>query len=191
MPEFQAERTYLVSELKRAATTGNLQILPVTTNWSGFSYLRDHDGFGVYAGAEADPSKASAVVFCFGTGELWSIDTYLLDRMEWDRLMWVPIPETEFGNALISYAGFIRKLGIDARLRWIAGMENLRNRILPSKHGYEMTSQQLGRRCLLDVVTAEGVYVPDEPPLKALQPFFERLYDACGTEWAGARSLWP
>jgi hypothetical protein len=82
---------------------------------------------------------------------------------------------------LAAYANFLVKLGITPPFRWIAGMENLKNRLLyipvppgrmrfPGPHG----------QCGEDVISESGLYSPGDPAGPALKPFFEKLYNACG-----------
>ena len=50
-------------------------ILPHTTGGAGFGFVRGEDGWGVYMPYPSEEATSS-VVFCFTSGEVWSVDTY-------------------------------------------------------------------------------------------------------------------
>ena len=75
MPLLDQGRTWLVTELKRAATEHGQIVLPVLRAWSNLSFIRNDDGFGVYAPTTESPDLAYAVVFAFASGEIWSADS--------------------------------------------------------------------------------------------------------------------
>ncbi len=41
--------------------------------------------------------------------------------------------------------------------------------------------------CVKGKIDLEGKYSPGEDTMKALQPFFIEIFDACGEEWSGFR----
>jgi hypothetical protein len=136
-----------------------------------------------------EPYVAAALVFGFSHGEVWSIDTYWLRVREDGRRVLPTYAESDFRRTLVEYGEFLHRAGIKPPYRWIAGMENLKGRLLykPLPRGIQKLSPSHDGECLLlDVVSESGVYSPGDPPGLTLEPFFKKLYEACGVsrqEW--------
>jgi hypothetical protein len=180
MPSNNPGREWSVDELESGMQSPNMPLLSV--GWGGYSHIRTHEGFGIYGVLGGERGQTRAIVFAFTSGEVWSVDTYMLEayRDDKDRPT-VPSDEKQFRAVLAAYANFLVKLGITPPFRWIAGMENLKNRLLyipvppgrmrfPGPHG----------QCGEDVISESGLYSPGDPAGPALKPFFEKLYNACG-----------
>jgi hypothetical protein len=170
MPSKNPGRTWLVTELEKQAASSMRVVLPVFRAWRDYGFLREHDGFGVYAPLR-DQDTTQSVVFLFTTGEIWSIDTYLSKGMA-EQGNLIPPVEDLFRTSLQEYAEVLVRLGIEPPFRWIGGMENLKGRSL-----FERAPS---RTCRLDVIVAEGLHSPGDPLGKSLKPFLVKLYDACG-----------
>ncbi len=170
------------NKLKESALRNNRLNLPPLTHYN-ISFLRAGDGFGVYS--SKDPGKAfdtDSVAFVFETGEIWSIDTSLLDIMP--EILEPDAIKNSFAECLEAYGRFLISIGVNGPYRWICGLEGVKNRRLqvPSKNLYRVLP---GPPCLEDVIIVEGVYDVADPPGKALRPFFELLFRKCGEMYTG------
>jgi hypothetical protein len=186
MPTIETGRTWPVMELKNAAMHGAL-LHPIGNGWREFNYLRGADGFGIYAPLREPRDLTSNVVFAFTSGELWTIDSYILDALMRDKRSVILPMENEFRKTLEEYSSFLTKLGIAPPFRWIAGMENLKGRSLIDEAGRMAAFRGPTGVCLSDVVIEEGTHSPGEAPGKSLEPFFTKLFDACGVGRPQAR----
>ncbi len=72
-------------------------------------------------------------------------------------------------------ADFLNDIGIPGPYRWVAGMEGVRDRAL-----YEDNLRRASGLCMSDVIEAEGTFNTGDDPVKALEPFFEGVFEACG-----------
>jgi hypothetical protein len=181
MPTVIPSRVWQVTELKKAATQDGF-IRPLINGWPEFNFLRGADGFGVYAPLNAARNITSAVVFAFKTGEVWSIDSYILEAMSAHGKNAIPDLEKDFQRALKEYSDFLLRLGAEAPFRWIAGMENLKGRGVIDPTGRLAGFRGPRGHCMSDVVVEEGLHHPDDPPAKSIEPFFVKLFDSCGVE---------
>lgn len=92
----------------------------------------------------------------------------------------MPDVEDFLTSAVKSYSMYLARLGVKPPYRWIAGMENLLNRTLSPRSDRAFFTR--GSKCLLDVVTEEGIHDPSVDAKASLAPFFTKLFDACGLE---------
>jgi hypothetical protein len=181
MPLAEPGRTWPVDDLEKAVK--NPLLLPLARDWRGYDFLRTHEGYGVYAFLAEQREKIRAIVFAFTTGEIWSADTYWLEAYSDDqRRLMIPNEEMAFRKALVDYGQFLQRLGVTPPFRWIAGMENLKGRLLylPSRPGYYRVMPGPDGKCTEDVISVSGTYSPGDAPGKTLRPFFQKLYDSCG-----------
>lgn len=157
-----------------------MQMLTPMSDWRGLSYMRAKDGWGTYESGRSDQTMAA--VMAFTSGEIWAIDAYLLDAGSQDNKRILYPLEKMLCPALANYAGFLERLGVKPPYHWIAGVEDTKGRgmLLPS---------QISPRgpCLVEVVTESGEFVEGDTPGKALEPFFAKLYDACGVAMPAPR----
>jgi len=183
MPTAQTDRNLSVSEIRQHAMS-----LPPLATGTGQSYVRSHEGFGVYVpindNSKDGDVRTPAVVFAFTTGEVWAVDTYFLGAWGSNGRNAIPMIEEKFRQRLRDYAAFLTKIGISPPFRWIAGMEGLLGRgiIVPPPPGQMAAWIGPRGKCQIDIVAHEGVYTPGESVGRALKPFFERLFDSCGLE---------
>lgn len=183
MPELDPVRTWSVADLKKIAT-GTSMLTPLDPRCSALWWVRNDDGFGVYATRLAEKSdEACSVVFAFKTGEVWAIDALLLSAMVHDGHKFIPDIEEFLKNKLISYTKFLTEIGTSPPYKWVAGMEDLKNRALYTRGGAGSWPLRAQGLCLRDILVAEGLYSPAEQPQRSLMPFFTELFDACGSEW--------
>ena len=190
MPSVEPERLWYVTELEAATSPqrGGKLLLPLTHRHSSYDFIRAEDGFGCY-GIQKDEALTSATTFVFTTGEVWGIDSAVLDLGDMHERRVIPNVADVFSSALTEYSEFLSRLGVTGPFKWIAGMENLKGRslaIIPPPQG-ALTFPIQGS-CVTDVVAAEGIHANGDPPLSSLHPFFALLYDRCGIrlpEWFG------
>ncbi len=178
MPIIDPGKKWTADELKECAIRGGTMNLSPFYGDAGF--LREEDGFGVYAFKGDDSSETNSVAFVFETGEIWSIDTTLLSFDGEDRLFFEEIAK-RYTTCLEKYGHFLQLLDIVGPYRWIAGLEGVKKRHLvipaPPKH----MSIGPGPVCRADVITEEGTYDTKEPPASSLRPFFDLIFRKCGT----------
>jgi hypothetical protein len=181
MPSIDSGRSWSVDELERAMRDPLLQ--PLSRGWGGYNFLRSHEGFGIYSILAGRRDEIRAIVFAFTSGEVWSVDTYWLEAFKDDKnRLTIPTEDSAFREALKDYGRFLETLGIKPPFRWIAGMENLKGRVLyvPTPPNHMRVRMGPDGKCLAEVVTESGVYSPGDSPGTCLRPFFSKLYDSCG-----------
>jgi hypothetical protein len=180
MPTIDPARKWTVGELKRIATQSGRMLLPL--GWSAFSgqnYIRAEDGFG-FTSVWKQENLTPAVAFAFVTGEVWTVNTFILSAAEE-----IPYGEQWFMQSLVMYVNFLKDgLGISPPYRWIAGLEQVKGRRLqlaPPPPGGSNMFHRAGQ-CVSDDVVSEGIIDPTSDIHLSLKPFFELIYDRCGLE---------
>jgi hypothetical protein len=183
MPSINPQKTWPTHELKKYAVD-NSQLMPLIHPAGGYSYLRASDGEGIYrAGgslSEGESIQVDAVAFAFKTGEVWSIETALFSYSA-DRLYSTEV-EKIFVEGIERYSQFLKALGVDYPYHWKAGLIGMRGRQLsyappPGKQWI----RDRGPICAADLIEAEGQIESGQTPTTALLPFFEKIFDECGT----------
>lgn len=154
--------------------------------WSNMAHLRAEDGIGMYATINnlARETSTSSVCFAFTSGELWSIDTTVLQISGLKELYFVDIASV-LVQKLRGYCEFLTGLGLEQPFDWIAGLEGVKGwklRVPPSPNHVSASS---GQSCLSNPIVAKGVCDIQRSPALILRPFFERLFRACGTTIPG------
>ena len=145
-----------------------------------YSLMAD-DGYGICSLLEG--SSTRSVVFAFETGEVWAVDSYLLDSGYTSdaggpaQILFPHIAE-ELIKCLQGIVLFLTTLGIPKPYRWIAGLEGVKNRRLQYS-SYNSFMTDIGM-CLSDVVTLAGDYDGTKGAKDALLPFFDHLFRKCG-----------
>jgi hypothetical protein len=180
MPTLDPGRKWSVAELKKAQNVNGL-VMPLYNGPGGYGNIRAPDGIGVYY---ADGSSTTTdAVFLFNTGELWTVDTFMLRSTVKEN--GISLVEDFIVAALVRYSLALQNLGITPPYRWVAGMDGIRGRgiYIPSRPG-EISSYSSPRgRCLSNVVAEEGFHSPGDAPLKSLRPFYSKLFDSCGVDF--------
>jgi hypothetical protein len=180
MPTVDPVQNWPVTEVMKAAQTPGFVINPLCFAGGGLYFVRSGDGFGVYTPLHADKSLADQAVFAFCNGEIWGIDTYLLQEMVDNGMNYIPDIEEKLSRCLEIYTNFLVKFGIAPPFSWEAGMEDTKGRALYSK---DWSPIRLPRLCVQPQIIARGSYSPGDPPRQSLRAFFTTLFDACGAEW--------
>jgi hypothetical protein len=128
-----------------------------------------------------DARETNSVAFAFETGEVWSIDIWLLAGAPADLLV-VDI-ERIFNQRLQEYGQFLSRLDLQPPYRWIAGITGVKNRRLrypPSPGQMWWNPSGPGSQCLSETVKKNGEYDGTQTPSSALHPFFNAIFSACG-----------
>jgi len=190
MPKYEIGKHWSVDDLQIAARR-QTAMQPLNRAWSGLGSLRGADGFGVYP--TGSDESTYGVGYIFKTGEIWSIDTFILQnaiyRTANDEKRAIYLREDDFRESLEEYGALLRSLGVEGPLHWIAGMEGVRERPMDvprQRGGYSSIFDPTRGSCMLDEVVVSGYYNPDEPDPNVLRPFFERIYESCGQ----SRPIW-
>ncbi|MGT2481776.1 hypothetical protein ACU4GR_29680 [Methylobacterium oryzae CBMB20] len=185
MPKHETGKVWTIDDLQIAARR-QTAMQPLNRAWSGLGSLRGADGFGVFPTGSNESTYG--VAYIFKTGEIWSIDTYMLQnaifRTGHETKSTIYLREDDFRESLREYSGLLKSLGVQGTLQWIAGMEGVRGRSMDiprQRGGYSRFSDTLRGSCMLDEVVVCGEYNPDEPDADVLRPFFEQIYESCGT----------
>jgi hypothetical protein len=178
MPTVRLDRRWSIAELRQAMSRPGQLLLPLG-NFSSWSYVRGPDGFGYIPSGSSDPTEVPAVSFAFTSGEVWTVYAGPFATQDY-----FPNIEAMFAECFICCVRFMRNgLGIALPYRWIAGLEGIEGkrmqRFAAPGRGY---ATPYTRPCLEEVVTAAGLFGPDDKIQLALRPFFRKLYDACGEE---------
>jgi hypothetical protein len=177
MPTVGYEKIWTADELEKCAIQGSSILLDPFYGEARF--LREQDGFGVYAfNGEGSPETPS-VAFAFETGEIWSIDTTLMD-IDHNLLLSVEI-EKQYTRCLESYGRFLQCLKIPVPYRWIAGLEGVKMRELAIPPPPNHMNIGHGPVCRADLIMEEGTYDTRESAAAALRPFFDLIFRKCGT----------
>lgn len=187
MPYYSQGKTWSYKELKKACWDNQNQIFPLySQNATGFNYLRRIDGFGVFNTSEFVRGETDSIVMGFNTGEIWAIDTYMIDQ---NRLggSYIYLPEQEFAKSFDEFIKALIRLGVQGPYRWIIGMEGIKDlRIHIPIESNPYSSTRKSGPCLAEFVEEIGIYNIGENPKILLKPFFEKIYDYCGAirpEW--------
>jgi hypothetical protein len=116
----------------------------------------------------------------FETGELWTVmafPTYFNSKV-------IPFEERGYISCLDLFSQALEKSGFSRPFRWVAGIEGVRGWHLPN----QSVLMPARGTCLVDEVVCDGDLVAGQSSKDSIKPFFQQLYDKCGTEWPGAAS---
>lgn len=183
MPDRDPGRRWTVTDIRKTATSSGRIIMPINDGAGSYGYVRAADGFGLRLMLTAAQNVTSSVVFAFNTGEVWTIDSYLLAAMASQTPGVIPLDENAYAKALEEYAEFLLRLGVQPPFRWIAGLEGVKGRglYIPAPPGSMSLPFPRGS-CVVDNITAEGQHEPGTPARHSLRPLFEEIYEKCGLE---------
>jgi hypothetical protein len=157
--------------------------MPIHEMAGGYGYIRAADGFGVYAAEQGDRDVTHWIAFLFQTGEVWTVDSYLIGATADRRPSAIPLDENAFGNALDKYSAVLQRLGVQPPYRWVAGIEGIKGRglYIPAPPGHIGLPVPHGT-CVVDCVSETGTLSPGDQGKMSLKPFFEAVYDRCGRD---------
>lgn len=181
IPSNMPKRTWTSYELQEIAQSGNILYPFPLIYGQGIDWFRAEDGWGTFSIKEKQDGyiKTGGAAFVFETGEIWAVDTNLLSY-DTGRLFYTDI-QNKYVKGLTTYSQFLQRLEIKPPYKWIAGLTGVKGRALgyPAKHGHSWVRDG-GPICLADTIEVEGYFNAEETALKALLPFFKRLFEKCG-----------
>ncbi len=189
LPEFDSGRRWSSIELKKAATQSGFLLVQLMDGYSDLGFVRSGDGFGVF-GMTGDRSITPAVSFIFETGEIWSVDTYIVGAMKehakssGQRLVGIPYFEDRFKFSLHSFRQLLTRMGLGPQFRWIAGIEGIKDCgvFYPARAGQYFLVPNPHGRSLVDKVWETGMINESDTPASALKPFFTKLFNSYNVE---------
>lgn len=170
-PQASLERSRKVTDLESSMNA--LAVLSLCAGSASPLSVRGNDGCGFCRITDQDASPS--VTYIFTDGEIWAINTFFLQFYP----ALILLEDLRFAESLTQCAEHLTKISIPGPYRWVAGLEGVEGRYLPSRQG-------VGRGpgpCTEDVIEVTGAYRLGEGAADALQPFFEELYDKCGAKW--------
>ena len=162
--------TLNITELNRRI--GALGTFPLSALGGANAIISSSDGCGICLSTNTE--KTPNLVFVFKDGEVWAINTFSLQN----RQQLIILDEPIWARSLQAAAEFLNAAGFPGPYRWIAGMEGVNGR-------YFMPKDALQRKfgpCLSDIPQKEGIFNLEDDPAKALEPFFELVWDQCQVE---------
>lgn len=180
MPRYITSDDWSHDELLRCGRGGGMPLRPLF--WSNLQYLRAEDGVGVYATIDnlRRETETTSVTFAFNTGELWCVDTAVLQLDGQKHLYFLDIART-LVRSFFGYGEFLKCLRIPPPYNWIAGLEGIKGWRLKVPPSTNHISASFGETCLSDVVVASGTFDLKQPSASALRPFFTQLFRKCST----------
>lgn len=171
MPQSAIQKNLLVTQLREALINNGDIVRPLngedSLNPSG---IRGADGYGL--GLVTEKRWAAMLVYAFTSGELWSLDTLLM-QVDINRIFFDP---EKYAKALVQFADMLIRIGVKGPYQWIAGIDGMKGRRL-AVAGRERALPPAP--CLAESVVVEGEYsgVSKDARL-AIEPFVERVFDA-------------
>jgi hypothetical protein len=136
------------------------------------------DGWGFCRTLRAD-DPATSLVFLFTGAEIWTINTFYANVR--DDVIFVE--ENRFVQTLEFFVQFLGQRQVPPPYRWVAGIEGLLDRYLPSQYGVGVGPGPSAAKTVYE----EGILKKDESAEEALNPFFTELYAAFGANRAFGR----
>lgn len=177
MPSGDPARRWAAAELLQAARDPRTPLQPFF--FSGLGLLCAEDGIGFYNATGESGGETNSAVFAFATGEVWSVDTWVL--VNHGGILLPSVIEQQWAKRLGDYGAFLKRLGLGGPYRWAAGLIGAQHCTLqyplPNNQMRELTWR--GPECRSDVLGITGVYDPARSPTAALLPFFQAIYETC------------
>lgn len=178
-------KTWTLDQLKSCAfRTGQWNLKPIYSH--GVLQLRGPDGLGFSGGDGPEQTGVvSSIAYVFRTGEIWSIDTEMLDANL--KIIPVPLLLNQMTQAIDHYVTMFTELELPGPFKVIAGIEGVNKwRLHIGSFG-----GIIGQRSVIlsDQVITEAEYVvgmADATSL-CLDPFFTQLFDHSGLAWKDFR----
>jgi hypothetical protein len=162
-----------------ALQTGRLSLRPIY--YADIRTIRADDGIGICGLIDGD-SRTPTIAFAFETGEVWAINTSLLEDTRGQNILPVDAIEKEMIECLIAWKEFFRRLALSPTYRWSAGVEGVRGRRFHTAKN-ELIQTYGGHQCLANEIRYEGDFDDEkQSPTQALAPFFDLLHRKCGYE---------
>jgi transcriptional regulator with XRE-family HTH domain len=186
-PKFDSGRRWSSIDLKKAATQGGFPLGQLLDGWSNLGFVRAADGFGVF-GVMGEPGTTKSVSFAFETGEIWSVETYLIEAVKASiqpgATPGIPYLEDRFKVTINSFRNMLIKLGLSPPFQWIAGIEGIKGCgiFYPAPAGRYFPVPAPHGLALVDRVHAMGSLEDGDTPAAALKPFFKKVFDSFAVE---------
>jgi hypothetical protein len=157
--------------------------MPINDGAGSYGYIRAEDGFGVRAMLADQKETTFWAVFALNTGEVWTVDSYLVAATRDQTSPSIPLDENSFARPLENYSAFLERLGLEPPYRWIAGIDGIKGRglYIPAPQGRMNLPFPRGS-CVVECVSESGLHTPGESARRSLRPFFDAIYDKCGVE---------
>jgi hypothetical protein len=183
MPRFDPEKRWSSAELQKIATSAGSHLMPINDGAGSYGYIRAEDGFGVRAMLADQKETTFWAVFALNTGEVWTVDSYLVAATRDQTSPSIPLDENSFARPLENYSAFLERLGLEPPYRWIAGIDGIKGRglYIPAPQGRMNLPFPRGS-CVVECVSESGLHTPGESARRSLRPFFDAIYDKCGVE---------
>jgi hypothetical protein len=86
------------------------------------------------------------------------------------------LDETGICQSLLRSVQYFWKLGISGPFRWIVGFDEVLNRQLILKEGFDRPLSI----CMANAIEHTGEFNEDDNPEAVLKPFFDKVFDGCG-----------
>ncbi|HEY0438158.1 MAG TPA: hypothetical protein VGC92_16070 [Phenylobacterium sp.] len=156
-------------------------VLPIFADAGRVGRFAAAEGVGTFAISPSE-TESSGVVFCFRSGEVWAVDSYVQDALAEQRPhRAIHTFEPQLTAAFETYVGLLQRLGVAGPYRWVVGMDGLAGRSMALPQEGEAGDMALRGDCLLNTVQVAGEYEAGAPFETALAPFFDELRKACST----------
>jgi hypothetical protein len=182
LPKVPPGENWSCDELRNSAMGhGTLTLQPFV--WTNLNSLRAEDGFGTYSSIGPRDSETASVAFAFETGEVWSIDTFLLSASVAKKRIYFLNIARVFTQRLRDYGAFLQYLGTEPPYDWIGGLDGVKGYRLEVPPPPNHVNPFPGNACLAEVVSARGTYSPQQPTSVTLRPFFDQIFRKCSTKF--------
>jgi hypothetical protein len=180
IPRHAIPQEWSHDELLKCGRGPSISLQPLL--WQNLQYLRAEDGIGAYATIDnlKRETETNSIAFAFNTGEIWCVDTAVLQISGKKDLYFLDIARTLTQN-LRGYGRFLKCLGIDPPYNWVAGLEGIKGWRLQVPPPANHVSLSLGETCLSNVVIATGSYTLEQPAAMTLRPLFNQLFRKCSS----------
>jgi TIR domain len=177
-PRYAISQEWNHLELRKCGRGPDVALRPLL--WNNMQYLRAEDGIGAYATLDnlTNETHTNSVAFAFDTGELWSIDTSVLQLTNDKRIDFLSVARVLIQN-LNRYGQFLQCLGIKSPFHWKAGIEGVKGWKLQVPGAATET-------CLSDSIEASGTYDVGQNGAETLRPFFDRMFQKCSMQLPAA-----
>ncbi len=179
MPHAFPAQEWVNDELLRCGRQPSVPLQPLL--WTNLQYLRAEDGMGAYAtlSPTGRDTETSSVMFVFTTGEIWCVDTTLLQMSGQGNLYFLDIARS-LVQRLPGCAELLKCLGIEPHFDWIAGLDGIKGWRLNVPPPPNHINPFPGQTSLGNIAVAKGTFEPGQVPSLALRPFFAEMFKKCG-----------
>ncbi len=181
MPREASSHEWEHDELLKCGRGPTVALQPLL--WSNLQYLRAEDGIGAYEAINnlKTETETTSVAFAFNTGEIWAVDTTVLQISGQKQLNFLDIARV-LVQRLRSYGDLLRCIGIKQPFNGAAGSDGVKGWRLAAPPPPEHVNLFPGETCLSNEVKASGTYDLDQTSAMVLRPFFHQLFKKCSTK---------